>query len=288
MPLLEPESLSCGHYECRSLDETLPVFTDLLASDVVQRGDGAAVVKHPNTPWALVVHEGGRDAPVKPHANHYGFRVSEHTEIDAAAAYLRERQADYGLTLIDGPRGSHFAYSVYIEEPGGNTIEIEHYNPRAALHGRRIATGHWNELLPQERFAGRGYVPQALSHGTMQCADKETSNHFYTEVLGLRIVGGGNVSTYIGAGDDPWYIVVLPAPEERTLLRPVNRYALRLAGRTEVLAAHDKMGPLVGAGVTHLGDVREDGGEAWFLLADLDANWWEVTSSQEPNMLALG
>ena len=44
MPLLEPESLSHGHYECRSLDETLPVFTDLLAVEVVRREDGAAVV----------------------------------------------------------------------------------------------------------------------------------------------------------------------------------------------------------------------------------------------------
>ena len=96
MPLLQPESLSHGHYECRSLDETLPVFTDLLASEVVRREDGAAVVKHPNTPWALVVHEGGPDAPVKPHANHYGFRVSEHTEVDAAAAYLQEHRERYG------------------------------------------------------------------------------------------------------------------------------------------------------------------------------------------------
>ena len=43
MPLLEPETLSYGHYACHSLDETLPVFTDLLASKVVQRGDSAAV-----------------------------------------------------------------------------------------------------------------------------------------------------------------------------------------------------------------------------------------------------
>ena len=134
----------------------------------------------------------------KPHANHYGYRVADHTEIDAAAAYLRERQAEYGLTLVDGPRGSHFAYSVYIEEPGGNTIEIEYYNPRAAQHGRQIAAGHWSEPLSPERFPGRGYVPQALSHGTMECLDKEASNRFYTDVLGLEIVGGGNVSTYIG------------------------------------------------------------------------------------------
>ena len=289
MALLAPESLSYGHYECRSLDETLPVFTDLLASEVVRREDGAAVVQHPNTPWSLIVHEGGPEAPVKPHANHYGFRVSEHTEIDAAAAYLQEHRERYGLTLIDGPRGSHFAYSVYIDEPGGNTIEIEHYNPRAALHGRQIAAPHWSEPLSPERFPGRGYVPQALSHGTMQCINKETSNRFYTEVLGLQIVGGGNISTYIGAGEDPWYIVVLPAAAgQRTLLRPVNRYALRLGNRADVLAAHNALGRLVGEGVSHLGDVCEDGGEAWFVLSDLDANWWEVTSSAEANLLALG
>ena len=285
MPLLQPEALTYGHYECRFLDETLPVFTDLLASEVVSRADGAAVVKHPNTAWALVVHEGGVEAPVKPHANHYGYRVADHKEIDAAADYLRNRREDYGLTNIDGPRGSHFAYSVYIDEPGGNTIEIEYYNPRASQHGRRIASGHWSEPLPSDRFPGRGYVPQALSHGTMQCDDKEASNRFFTDALGLRIVGGGNVSTYIGAADDPWYIVVLPATE-RTRLRPVNRYALKLANPAAVLAAHDALGRL-GPGVADLGEPREESAEAWFLLADLNGNWWEITSSSGPNLLPL-
>lgn len=285
MALLKPEALTYGHYECRFLDETLPVFTDLLSSEVVSRTGDAAVVRHPNTAWALVVHEGGASAPVKPHANHYGYRVADHKEIDAAADYLRNRQEDYGLANIDGPRGSHFAYSVYIDEPGGNTIEIEYYNPRASQHGRRIAAGHWNEPLPAGRFPGRGYVPQALSHGTMQCDDKEASNRFFTEALGLDIVGGGNVSTYIGVADYPWYIVVLPAAT-RTRLRPVNRYALKLASPAAVLAAHDALGRL-GPDVADVGELREESAEAWFVLADLNGNWWEITSSSEPNLLAL-
>ncbi|MCH7573154.1 MAG: hypothetical protein IH891_09600, partial [Planctomycetes bacterium] len=32
MAILKLEGLVHGHYECRSLDETLPVFTDLLAA----------------------------------------------------------------------------------------------------------------------------------------------------------------------------------------------------------------------------------------------------------------
>ena len=68
-----PVGLVNGHFECRSLDATLPIFTDLLALEIVERQSHVAVVKHPNTDWLLVVHEGGPDAPPKPHNNHYGF-----------------------------------------------------------------------------------------------------------------------------------------------------------------------------------------------------------------------
>lgn len=286
MSLLTPEGLTYGHFECRSLDDTLPIFTDLLASEVVLRDGGAAVVKHPNTEWRLVVHEGGADAPAKPRGNHYGYRVADHTEIDAAGAYLRARAAAYALTDIDGPRGSHFAYSVYFGEPGGNTIEIEYYNPRAAEHGRRIAAGHWAAPLRGGDFPGRGYVPQALSHGTMECGDQEASTRFYTEVLGLSIVGGGNVAAYIAHPAAPWYIVALPA-KERTPLRPVNRYTLALSGSADVRAAYDRLRTL-DSGAVSLGELREEGGDAWFVLSDLDRNWWEVTSSAEPNLSPTG
>ena len=73
--MLKPIGLTHGHYECRALDETLPVFTDLLAMKIVARENGEAVVQHPNTGWRLVVHEAGPGAPDKPHNNHYGVRV---------------------------------------------------------------------------------------------------------------------------------------------------------------------------------------------------------------------
>ena len=37
-----------------------------------------------------------------------------------------------------------------------------------------------------------------------------TNDRFLEEVLGLKIVGGGRMSTYIKHPDTPWYIVVLP------------------------------------------------------------------------------
>ena len=94
-----------------SLDETLPVFTDLLAMEVVERRKGEAVLAHPNTGWRLVVHEGGPDAPDKPHNNHYGLRVAHAGEIDAAFEYLDSHKEKYGLRVAR-PRAQHFARSI--------------------------------------------------------------------------------------------------------------------------------------------------------------------------------
>ena len=42
--MLKPIGMTEGHYECRSLDETLPIFTELLAAEVIERTDKQAVV----------------------------------------------------------------------------------------------------------------------------------------------------------------------------------------------------------------------------------------------------
>jgi catechol-2,3-dioxygenase len=278
--MAKPVGLTQGHYECRSLDETLPIFTDLLAAEVIKRGDGQAIVKHPNTDWLLVVHEGGPDAPNKPHNNHYGFRVAHHSEVEKACAYLEAHKADYNLRSVTKPHEAHFAYSIYFKEPGGNDLEIEYYNPRAVAHGRLIAQTPWKELMPEDRFPGRGYIPQAMSHGTLQTDDKEVSNRFYREVLGLEIVGAGKMSTYIKHPSTPWYIDVLPlVGSKREYLSPVSRFTLKLASAEEVAKTHDqfkKSGKEIG--VTHLGELQQNGSTS-FIFSDPDKNWWEFTSS---------
>ncbi len=176
--MLKTTGLIAGHYECRSLEETLPVFTDLLAMEIVERQPGEATLKHPNTAWRLIVHEGGPDAPEKAFDNHYGFRVGTHEEVEAAWKYVEAHKQKYRLTKITKPQSAHFAYSIYFNEPGGNTLEIEYYNPGGALHGRSHTAGHWEKPLSDERFPGRGYLPQAFTHGTLQCDDIERSRRF--------------------------------------------------------------------------------------------------------------
>src|SRR5260221_9617125 len=123
--MLKPIGLTHGHYECRALDETLPVFTDLLAMNVVERASGEAVVQHPNTGWRLVVHEAGRAAPDKPHNNHYGVRVAPVEEVDPAHHYPQANKARYKLPPGSPPPPPHLPPPLYFEEPGGKTLRIE-------------------------------------------------------------------------------------------------------------------------------------------------------------------
>jgi catechol 2,3-dioxygenase-like lactoylglutathione lyase family enzyme len=276
--MLKPVGLINGHYECRSLDETLPIFTDLLALQVVERKEKEAVLKHPNTEWGLVVHEGGANAADKPHTNHYGFRVGSAKEIPKAYEYLSDHKARYKIKSVTKPHEAHFAYSVYFKEPGGNDLEIEYYNPQAVKHGRSIAAPHWKEPLTEEQFPGRGYIPQAMTHGTLNCDDKATNDRFLEEVLGLKIVGGGRMSTYIKHPDTPWYIVVLPTTH-RDYLSAANRFTLKLATAEEVERAHKEFstdGKRVG--INELWDLEVDNGRAFFIFSDISKNWWEVTS----------
>jgi len=278
--MLKPVGLTHGHYECRALDETLPVLTGPLAMQVVERYDGCAVLQHPNTAWQLVVHEGGPDAPDKPHNNHYGFRVANPEEVEAAFAWIDANRERYGIKRLMKPRATHFARSIYLGEPGGNTLEIEYYDPRAAAEGRSIAAPHWDRLLSESDFPGRGYVPQALTHGTLECDDKEASVRFYRDVLGLQIVGGGRISSYIKHPATPWYIVVLPIPRRRKFLSATNRFTLTVASAAEVREAHREFATAgKAAGITALEEVRERDGQTSFTFSDLDRNWWEVAAN---------
>ena len=275
--MLKTTGLIAGHYECRSLAETLPVFTDLLAMEIVEQKPGEATVKHPNTDWRLIVHEGGPDAPEKTFDNHYGFRVASHEEVEAAWKYLEAHKEKYHLSKITKPQSAHFAYSVYFREPGGNHLEIEYYNPGGALHGRSHTAGHWDKVLPNDNCLSRDYVPQAFTHGTLQCNDIERSRRFYTEVLGLEIAAGFSTAQYIKHPASPWYIVILQR-KPRQYLAPVNRFTLQLGSASEIEQAHrDFSTNGAAAGITDLGKLDSVNGKTSFIFSDPDKNWWELT-----------
>ncbi len=279
--MLKPIALINGHYECRSLKQTVPILTDLLALEVVEEKSGEVTLKHPNTDWLLIFHEGGTQAPDKPLRNHYGVRVATNGEIEKADAYLEKMKDQYQIEIMK-PRNHHFARSVHFFEPGGNWWEIESYELAVKAGMGENVLPHWKSLLPEEKFPGRGYVPQALSHGTMECYDLDRSRQFYREVLGLDVVAPSPSAKphYVKHPATPWYIVSLQVPlSEKKILGPNQRFTLALDSARSVEEAQRWLKESgKEAGITGLTEISDRNGVVSFLLSDLDSNWWEIAS----------
>jgi catechol 2,3-dioxygenase-like lactoylglutathione lyase family enzyme len=278
--MLQPKGLVAGHYECRSLQQSLPILQNLLALDVVSEGPNEVVLKHPNTAWKLVAHEAGAEAPDKFRQQHYGVRVATNREVDRAHEYLESKKKEYRIKIIK-PKENHNAYSVHFYEPGGNFWEIESYEKAVESRLGKTADPHWQSPIGEERFPGRGYIPQALTHGTVQCRDIEASRRFYEQVLGLEVVQLWPNSIYVKHPDTPWYIVNLPGgPENPNLHTRGQRFVLAVDSASEVEKTHrgfsDSREELE---IGDLEEIRRFGAGASFLFSDLNRNWWEITSA---------
>jgi catechol 2,3-dioxygenase-like lactoylglutathione lyase family enzyme len=279
--MLKPTGLVRGHYECRSFEESLPILKEFLALEVVDEHDGQKIIQHPNTGWQLVVHANGVDAPIKSMRNHYGVRVATNAEVDRATDYLESKKEQFGIKTIK-PRENHNAYSVHFYEPGGNYWEIESYE-HAVEHGMGKTTNpHWSKPLSTDKFPGKGYVPQALTHGTLENDDLETSERFYREALGLEVVKLWPSSCYVKHPDTPWYIVCIKAQNaNRRMLSRYQRFTMALASQTDVHAAHREFtANRENWKLQALEQVCASTECASFQFADLNGNWWEITNGQ--------
>jgi catechol-2,3-dioxygenase len=275
--MIRPTRFLGGHYECRSFSVTLPVLRELLALEVVEEKRDVVLVKHPNTGWLLMIHQGGPDAPDKPRFNHYGVRVTTDQEIENAYEYLQSKKKEYGLK-VDKVRDNHHAHSVHFVEPGGNWWEIESYEKAIDKGLGQTAAPHWTKLLPKEKFPGKGYLPQALTHGTVQCDNLSETRRFYEDCLGLEVVQLWPNSIYVKHPTTPWYVVNLQsASEQRKYLTPLQRFTLALESKAAVNDAHRWLREHGKEfDITGLEDVQETLGGASFLLSDLNKNWWEI------------
>ena len=285
--MIKPVGLTHGHYECRFLKDTIPILKGILALETVEESDGVVVMKHPNTGWLLVVHESGPQAPDKPRLNHYGVRVATNQEVDNAREYLLSKQSDYGLVEVDKLQNRHLAHSVHFVEPGGNTWEIESYEfaVKAGL-GANVSVP-WKTPVPPDRFPGRGYIPQALTHGTITCLNLDKSRRFYREVLGLDVVSPSPSvkPSYIKHPSTPWYIVSLErAPEIRVPHTPLQRFTIAVESPAALAESHRELNQRgEKLGVSELGEIHETSECLSFLLSDPDRNWWEISSPVSVN-----
>jgi catechol 2,3-dioxygenase-like lactoylglutathione lyase family enzyme len=283
-------ALSGAHMEVRSIEETAPILTDLLALERVEAGPDWLTLKHPNTPWLMTLHEAGPGATPKASHNHYGVRVISKEEIDAAHTYLHAHASEYGLTGIREPENQHGSYSVYFVEPGSNTLEIECYADVARKDAGVERLGgvrgdHWEQPLPPGRFPGRGYVPQALTHGTLAVRNAQASHRFYGEVLGLDVhiaYGQGRV-VYVKHPATRHFIVSAKRDGEPHLNPSTFRYTLTVPSSDDLTSAHRWMSEHAGEySIAEVHDIETRGTSSSFLVRDPDMNWWEIATLSTP------
>jgi catechol-2,3-dioxygenase len=281
--MIKPIALSATHMECRSLDESVPVLTDLLAFEKVSEKPGQVTLKHPNTHWLLVVHEAGPDAPTKQMHNHWGVRVATNAEVDKAYEYLIAHKAEYKLSQVGKPLWNHGSYSCYFLEPGTNGWEIECYEAvmrkeATALKVGAVRMPHWTAPLTEERFPGRGYIPQGFTHGTLVANQIKVNWDFYTKVLGLEVHQANDHVIYVKHPATRTYIVCAErndfkifSTNFRNTLSVESKDAVKDAYRSLSESGKD-------LGVTELFPLQESDGRAAFYFRDPGTNCWEITS----------
>lgn len=283
--MIHTTGLTATHMECRNLQESLAVMTDLLAFEKIAEKSGEATLKHPNTHWLLVLHEAGPDAPAKPMHNHWGVRVVNPEEVDRAYDYLVAHKAQYKLGAIGKPTWSHGSYSCYFVEPGSNGWEIECYeafNRKQATAERfgAVKMAHWDKLLPEEKFPGRGYVPQGFTHGTLVSTDLEVSRNFYSNVLNLDVHRFSDNVIYVKHPATKTYVVC--ALRQNAPVFSTNfRNTLSVASNGAVKEAYREFSasgePL---GVSELFPLQESESTAAFCFRDPGRNCWEISAGK--------
>ena len=282
--MVHPVALSATHMECRNLQDSMTVMTELLAFQPVSKKNPAQMVlKHPNSPWVLVLHEAGPDAPAKPMHNHWGVRVRTTEEVDSAYQYLTAHKQQYKLGAIGKPTWSHGSYSCYFVEPGTNGWEIECYEDFARKEAAAQKFGgvkkpHWEEIYPEERFPGRGYVPQAFTHGTLVAIDLDANRNFYTDILNLEVHRFSSHVIYVKHPSTKTYIVCA-LRENPKAFSPNFRNTLTVASPDrvkEIYREFSQSGAQVG--VSELLPLSEDDSGTSFCFRDPGTNCWEIFS----------
>ena len=284
-PAVESLGIVKGHYECHFLETTVPVLSELLAFEVVERREKAVTMKHPNTEWLLVVHESGANAEDKPFRNHYGVRVTNNAEVDRAYQYLMTNKVELGLKKVVMRNERTGSYSVFFVEPGGNYWEIESYQHRHEAGLPYEVSYPWTTPLSEAQFPGRGYIPQAFTHGTIECNNWESSVKFYTEGLGMEMIS--HVTTpkphNIKHPAKPWYVVSLEVPERsRKYLGPFQRFTIAVESPAKLFEARANLqARREEFSIRELGEIQSGPVGHSFLLCDLNRNWWELECAEE-------
>jgi len=142
-----------------------------------------------------------------------------------------------------------------------------------------VKKSYWEDVYPEARFPGRGYVPQAFTHGTLVSRDMEVSKNFYTHVLNLEVHRFSGHVIYVKHRSTKTFIVCA-LRENPKMFSPNFRNTLTVESKEDVKAAYDEFRRSgESLGVTELFPLQEYNGSASFFFRDPGTNCWEIASS---------
>jgi catechol 2,3-dioxygenase-like lactoylglutathione lyase family enzyme len=205
--------------------------------------------------------------------------------VDAAYQYLLENKEALRLKKVVRRKERKGSNSLFFVEPGGNYWEIESYENRAKAGLAAAIAYPWQVPLTEKDFPGRGYIPQALTHGTLECVNLDRSVKFYREGLGLDVITHVPSSRPhdIKHPSTPWYIASLEIPEKnRKYLTPLQRYTVTVGSAAALSEAHRQFqARKEDFGLHEITEIAQRDGVQSFLLSDVDRNWWEIAHAQD-------
>jgi len=205
-------------------------------------------------------------------------------EVDRAYEYLTAHKQRYRLGAVGKPTWSHGSYSCYFVEPGTNGWEIECYEDfsrkeAAAQKFGGVKKPHWEDVYPEERFPGRGYVPQAFTHGTLVAIDLEANKEFYTKILNLEVHRFSSHVIYVKHPSTKTYIVCALRDNPK-VFSPNFRNTLAVDSKAAVKKAYDEFSARgKELGVSELFPLKQSDAGASFCFRDPGTNCWEIASA---------
>jgi catechol 2,3-dioxygenase-like lactoylglutathione lyase family enzyme len=119
----------------------------------------------------------------------------------------------------------------------------------------------------------------------MECVNLEASVNFYRGALGLDVITHVPTSKPHDVKHPltPWYVASLEIPEKnRKYLTPLQRYTVSVESPSALAAAHDELqNRRKEFGITAIDEIKDISDGQFFLLSDLNRNWWEVAYLQD-------
>ena len=273
--------LSQVHLRTRSLVRALEFYQRVIGLQVIERSPVKVTLSATGSAPAILILTEDPNAVPRPQraTGLYHLAIRYPTRRDLAHAFARLVQADY---RISGGSDHPFGYSIYLDDPDGNGVELYFDLPRSQWPARRngliVLAGNapldFDQLLASvDGDAVPAYAAAGtdMGHINLHVPDLAAAETFYRDFLGFEVTAHiGPGGRFLAAGGYHHHIAInnwagkTPAPKTA-----VGLISYRLAvPNGETLAVLEDRARLLGNEVRMADNILQ--------IRDPNGNWLEL------------